>query len=240
LRIAFSILARNDNKFRLNSISIGGKKVFESGKSSSLFEVNSSPPQPLDGARYDVRSGKDFAHLGEMIGTVVDLPASLLRKVVYFPSRREATLGVPGVPSEMASGRGLVSWLKSAASADPSNLQAQRDHAILKDFEQEFTHFAGLRSLALSVPDFTNPVPQDFIPEISATVDGQLLPISKLGLGLAEALIILLFAKVSQELDPSIDVFLLEEPELHFASHPSAKAHRTAFAVGRPINREHP
>lgn len=74
--------------------------------------------------------------------------------------------------------------------------------------------------MSLSVPKFAVPPQNNEQPEINVTLDGRLRLISQLGAGIGESLIMLLIAKLSQEWHvPPVDIFLVEEPELHI--HPT-------------------
>jgi putative AbiEii toxin of type IV toxin-antitoxin system len=79
--------------------------------------------------------------------------------------------------------------------------------------------FIGRRSVSLSVPKYSLPMPNNEQPEINVTIDGRLRLLSQLGAGIGEALIVLLVSKLSQEWQhPPVDILLLEEPELHIHS----------------------
>jgi predicted ATP-dependent endonuclease of OLD family len=139
--------------------------------------------------------------------------------VIFFPSRRQATLGSDTDLSGLARGGGLVSWIEAATNPNPKEADSARRHTLLQEFQQEFAEFIGRRSVSLSVPKYSLPMPNNEQPEINVTIDGRLRLLSQLGAGIGEALIVLLVSKLSQEWRHSpVDILLLEEPELHIHS----------------------
>jgi len=83
---------------------------------------------------------------------------------------------------------------------------------LLRQFEEELAEFAGLAKLQLTVPERGNAV-------VNLEIGGHLRPLSRLGSGIGECLLILLVARLAHRISPTVDVFLLEEPELHL--HPA-------------------
>ena len=113
-----------------------------------------------------------------------------------------------------------MSWIETATNPDPKNTESERRHNLLQAFEDEFADFVGCQRVSLSVPKFVAPPQNNEQPEINVTLDGRLRLISQLGTGIGESLIMLMIAKLSQEWHlPPVDIFLVEEPELHI--HPT-------------------
>jgi hypothetical protein len=88
-----------------------------------------------------------------------------------------------------------------------------RHNKLLKEFESEFGNFAGFPGCSLSVGGN----------ELNVHIDGHPAPLSRLGTGIGECLLIMLVSKLARELPkilnrPPIDVLVIEEPELHL--HP--------------------
>ncbi len=142
---------------------------------------------------------------------MLELPRNALKeRIVSFPSFRflKPAQGNEAMdnPNLMASGTGIISWVRAALSPDLRDPQSKRRHEMLREFEEEFCRFVGFRSFALSVPPVGD--------ELNAHVDGRPLPTSRMGYGLGECLVMMLTAKLRTELR-GYDVILIEEPELH-------------------------
>jgi energy-coupling factor transporter ATP-binding protein EcfA2 len=147
------------------------------------------------------------------LATIPLLPRQLASSIVYFPSLRRIEGGSPTNDlMTLAAGLGVVDWVQRASRPNAENERSRRDHQLIREFEREFAEFAGLDKLQLTVPE-GGPV------AVNVEVGGHLRPLSRLGSGIGECLIILFVAKLARRLDPPIDVFLLEEPELHL--HPA-------------------
>jgi predicted ATPase len=212
IRVAYGIVARNDQKAKLEYITIDDREVFRLGQSTKFASLVPPGQQTPEAHRYDL---------------LIDDPRdmfepfkSLLDRIVYFPSSRQPRVGFDGNAGWMAGGEGLVTWLSSATNPDPRNAESELRHNLLQAFEYEFADFIGCQRVSLSVPQFATPPQNNEQPEINVTLDGRVRLISQLGAGIGESLIIMLIAKLSQEWHvPLVDILLLEEPELHI--HPT-------------------
>ncbi len=111
---------------------------------------------------------------------------------------------------DLASNQGVIGWIRNARNPSPEDPAQRRRYELLQQFEAEFADFANFRNVSLSVP--LNRA------EINVTVNGHLRPLSRLGTGIGECLLILLVCKLAAEREVPIDIVLLEEPELHL--HP--------------------
>lgn len=214
--VGLCFLLRKDQKLSLDELSIDGTQVFRKGVPTGL--LNLAKQQPADTTRYELMP-RQMQHLQNEAASMFSIPRALAQRILYVPSRRDPALGPHSQLNIMASGRGLTSWIRAAANPDPRDAESARRHEVLQQFQEEFAEFAGLARLSLSAPEVTEPVRPGEEPEISITIDGQARPVSRLGAGIGESFVILLLSKLAQELDPPIDVVLLEEPELHL--HPS-------------------
>jgi predicted ATPase len=213
IRVAYSMVGRSDQKAQLECVSIEEQDLFRIGQSTRFAQLVPHDQHQIQGAyRYNLLVD-DPRHLFEPL-------KSLLDRVVYFPSSRQPRVGFDGNAGWMAGGEGLITWIEAATNPDPKNTESERRHNLLQAFEEEFADFVGCQRVSLSVPKFATPPQNNEQPEINITLDGRLRLISQLGSGIGESLIVLLIAKLSQEWHvPPIDIFLVEEPELHI--HPT-------------------
>ncbi|MGC2759311.1 AAA family ATPase [Candidatus Binatus sp.] len=212
IRVAYGIVARNDQKAQLEKISLDDREVFRLGQSTKFASLVPPKEQIPWAHRYNLPID-DPRDMFEPF-------KSLLDRIVYFPSSRQPRVGSDGNAGFMAGGEGLVTWLSSATNPDPRDIESELRHNLLQAFEAEFANFVGCQRVSLSVPQFATPPQNNEQPEINVTLDGRLRLISQLGAGIGESLIIMLIAKLSQEWHfPPIDILLLEEPELHI--HPT-------------------
>lgn len=213
VRVAYSMVGRSDQKAQLECVSIKEQDFFRIGQSTRFAQLVPHEQHQIQGAyRYSL---------------IIDDPRdlfeplkSLLDRVVYFPSSRQPRIGFDGNPCWMAGGEGLITWIEAATNPDPKNTESEQRHNLLQAFEEEFADFVGCQRVSLSVPKFAMPLQNNEQPEINVTLNGRLRQISQLGSGIGESLIMLLIAKLSQEWhSPPVDIFLVEEPELHI--HPT-------------------
>ncbi len=210
IRASFGAGLRNNDKAQIRSVHLGGVgEIFRMGSATSLFSLETPQGRPIP--YYKTSKPEPWKLFG--------LLNAFLRRVVYFPSHRQPRLGSDRDMDGLAGGEGLVSWIKGATNPNPTDAESTRRHNLLQAFHKEFADFIGAKTVSLSVPDYSQPPQDNRQPELNVTVDGRLRLLSQLGAGIGESLIILLVAKLSQELQTSpIDVVLLEEPELHL--HP--------------------
>ena len=213
IRLTYSMVGRSDQKAQLECISIEEQDFFRIGQSTRYAPLVSHEQHQIQDAHRHNLLIDDPRDIFEPL-------KSLLNRVVYFPSSRLPRVGFDGNAGWMAGGEGLVTWIEAAANPDPKNTESERRHNLLQAFEDEFADFVGCQRVSLSVPKFVAPPQNNEQPEINVTLDGRLRLISQLGAGIGESLIMLMIAKLSQEWHlPPIDIFLVEEPELHI--HPT-------------------
>jgi hypothetical protein len=202
--VRFDLRLRPQGK-RLVEVYANGRPVLsEASRRSFLMQSELSGN---GGFRYGTGSPA-FAQLT----TIPIFPRQLGPSIVYFPSLRRIEGGsTTNDLTALAAGLGVVDWVRHASRPTPENDASRKDFKLLRQFEKEFADFAGLEELQLSVPEGGM--------VINLEIGGHLRPLSRLGSGVGECLLILLVAKLAQRFSPVIDVFLLEEPELHL--HPA-------------------
>jgi hypothetical protein len=213
IRITYSMVARSDQKAQLECISIEERDFFRIGQSTRF-----APLLPHD--QHMIQDAHRYNLLIDDPRDLFEPLKSLFDRVIYFPSSRQPRVGSDGNAGWMAGGEGLVTWIEAATNPDPKSTESEARHNLLQTFEDEFADFVGCQRVSLSVPKFAMPPQNNEQPEINVTLDGRLRLISQLGAGIGESLIMLLIAKLSQEWHvPPVDIFLVEEPELHI--HPT-------------------
>lgn len=215
IQASFATAVRRDQKVQLESVYVDNRAVFRMGETTSTFSALVTDRTARQAGLYSYRAEHAEAH--KLFG----LSNSLLQRIVYFPSQRQATLGSDTDISGLAGGGGLVSWIEHATNPDPRDYESSRRHGVLQEFQREFAEFIGCKSISLSVREYSREqLLNNEQPEINVTLDRRLRRLSQLGAGIGESLIILLVSKLSQEWrNPPVDVVLLEEPELHL--HPT-------------------
>jgi predicted ATPase len=151
--------------------------------------------------------------LSDVLSPILDLPKLLAARVWYFPSLRSIGTGNVSDLDRLAAGAGIPDWVRMARNPDAYKSEQRRAANLLQEFEAEFATFAGFGKLELMVRESGS--------EINAQIDDHLRPLSNLGSGIGETLLILLCAKIaySGSVARDLDVLLLEEPELHL--HPA-------------------
>jgi hypothetical protein len=198
LRIALAPGQKTLHHMTINS----DPPVFAPKTRTDFFE-----PQP-NGIYYTQRDNRGAA--------ILDLPKLLADRTAFFPSARN--VGVEQGSStddiaQLARGSGITSWVLNSMNPNPREGASVKRHELLKAFESEFGNFAGFSPCSLSVGGN----------ELNVHIDGHPIPISRLGAGVAECLIMMLVCKLARELAqilqrPPIEILLIEEPELHL--HP--------------------
>ena len=220
IRIGLSLRIRSDNKIQIARIDVPGERLFECEDTGNQTAFLSA------GSRKRNEGVYEYGRRSQLVEGLFEVPDSLLQRVIYFPSHRRARQGSNTNVAELAGGSGLISWLQSATNPDPKDSESARRHELLQKFQEEFAQFINCGSVALSVQRQATPaetVETTEPSEINISIDGKLRLLSQLGAGIAEALIMLLVAKLSQEWqEPPIDIVLLEEPELHL--HPKMQS----------------
>lgn len=112
IRVAYSMVARNDQKAQLEFISIEEQDIFRIGQSTRFAPfVPHEQHQILDAHRHNLLID-DPRDLFEPL-------KSLLDRLVYFPSSRQPRVGFDGNAGWMAGGEGLVTWIEAATNPDP-------------------------------------------------------------------------------------------------------------------------
>jgi hypothetical protein len=87
--ISFSI--RKDQKLSLDSLSIEGTEVFRKNARTRLFDL--ATQQPGNAMRYEVMPRDMLRNLKETVSRIFSLPRILAQRILYVPSRRNATGG---------------------------------------------------------------------------------------------------------------------------------------------------
>lgn len=200
-------LSLRPNQKTLTSLRINDVDIFEAAvQRDYLARLPSANDQQI---RYGTRVPA-FIGLPNLLAQLLN---SLADRIVYFPSLRRIESGQANALTVLAAGLGIVDWVRRASRASSENYQSRQEFQHLREFESEFSSFADFDNLRLSVSE-TNTT-------INAEINKHLRPLSRLGSGIGECLLILLVAKLSRlgQLATPKDVFLLEEPELHL--HPT-------------------
>jgi hypothetical protein len=204
LGVRFSFDVRAGSK-RLSNLMIGDAQIFLRGNETNFFRF-------MPGS--DAYMQKDNRGVAS-----VRLLDSLAGRIISFSSLRELGSGDGNVDNlyALANGIGLAAWIRSAIQPDPRDSVSKRRNALLKEFEAEFANFVGLTGFELSAPPSGN--------EVNVHVRGNPLPLSRIGTGIGECLLMMLVCKLAKDLQPimvnqpPVDVIVIEEPELHL--HPT-------------------
>ena len=198
-RMSFSITLTEGRK-RLDYLALNGEDVFRTD-AATAFLVPKQNGQYLRSSAYSP--------------AILELPTLFADRMVFFPSQRDVRQ--PGGQmfnlQQLAGGLGITSWISTAMSPNPRDRASIRWHKFLKEFESEFGKFAGLRSCSFSVGGG----------ELNIHIYDHPIPISRLGSGIGDCLLIMLVCKLAKEIPnilerSPIDLLLIEEPELHL--HP--------------------
>jgi predicted ATPase len=184
----------------LRTLQVGGEQTLDFGKGA--VKLQGIP-------------GDWTAPLSQWLQT---LPVAANR-MLYFGSHRGFGPRVNQSPDDlygMAIGAGVIPWVQRARQPNLQDATSKKHNALLKEFESDFARFAGFESFELSVPPAAD--------ELNAHVNGRAMPISRMGAGIGECLLIMLVTKLAKSLPalrgaPPIDVVLIEEPELHLHPH---------------------
>ena len=140
----------------------------------------------------------------------------LADRMVFFSSHRSVRAQLRAQLDNLqplAEGIGITSWVSTSMNPNTRDAISVERHKLLKEFESEFGDFAGFLSCSLSIGG----------DELNVHIDAHPVPISRLGTGIGECLLIMLVCKLARELTkslqrPPIEFLLIEEPELHL--HP--------------------
>lgn len=205
LQIDLKFAVRRGQK-RLESMIVEDEAVFTVSEKTPFF-------RPMGGSdQYTQGDNRGFA--------LVNLTEKMAGRIIYFSSLRSfrPQQGAENIHdlNLLASGMGVISFVRTAMQPDLTDPTSKRRNKLLKEFEKEFASFAKFQNFELSVPPSAT--------ELNAHVNGNPLPISRMGAGIGECLLMMLVSKLSKEFPsfvpntPSIDIVLVEEPELHL--HP--------------------
>lgn len=193
MRIDIALFA--DGTKQLKEIEVGGRVVFRQGESTLVV-------------RFNPNSRSYLAENPILLQRLFDLPRDVSRTIVSFSSKRylEVSGGDPADIDALASGESLAGWVRSANSPAAHRPADRERHAMLREFEKEFARFVGAETINVNASDGG----------INLTVNGELMPIGRLGTGIGECLIILLVCKIAgqSKLLPGMSICALEEPEL--------------------------
>lgn len=183
---------------QLAKIQVGNNVVFEAGTSTPV-------------AKYIVNSHGYAAEGGNsmLLKRLFELPRDISRTIVAFSAKRylETSGGDPADIDALASGESLASWIRSANNPAANRPADRERHALLRAFEADFALFIDAKSVNVNSSDGGG---------INLTVDGELMPITRLGTGIGECLIILLVCKIAgqSKFMQGMSICALEEPEL--------------------------
>ena len=195
--IGFEVsLQRQQPVLSLIGLWLDDKVIFLAGKDTEFF---ARVPLPW------------YATLRHGLEQIFELPKALMGRIMLIPSLRGLTSADHFNLQDLATNQGVIGWVRSAKNPSPDDPTQRRRYELLQQFEAEFADFANFKSVSLSVP--LNRA------EINVTVNGHLRPLTRLGSGIGECLLILLVCKLAAEREVPIDIVLLEEPELHL--HPA-------------------
>jgi predicted ATPase len=204
LAVRFSFDVRAGSK-RLLNLMIGDVQIFLRGNETNFFRFTHSD---------DAYMQKDAGGIASV--RLLDLLAG---RIISFSSLRALGSQDGNVDSlyALANGIGLAAWIRSARQPDPRDPVSKRRNALLKEFEAEFANFVSLTGFEISAPPSGS--------ELNVHVRGNPLPLSRIGTGIGECLLIMLVSKLAKDFQPimvnhpPIDVIVIEEPELHL--HPT-------------------
>jgi hypothetical protein len=202
LELGFDLTMRSGSK-ELMSLIVGDEAVFDSERETHRFRM------------------KDDEHLHPQTGSTE--AAGLLDRVTGHVMSFGSLRGINerGANDVHSMGRYIegiliANWVRDAMLPDPRDPLSKKRNALLKEFQAEFADFAKLIGFELSAPSSGN--------ELNVRIRGNVLPLSRIGTGIGECLLMMLVCKLAKELqpfignDPPIDIIIIEEPELHL--HP--------------------
>jgi energy-coupling factor transporter ATP-binding protein EcfA2 len=202
VEVRFSFDVKLGSK-RLSSLVIKGEQIFLRESDTNFFRFN--------GSNAYMRKDHQGIHS-------VGLIRHLAGRIIQFGSLR--TLGSQGGHVNdlysLANGVGVAEWVRNAMLPDPKDSVSKRRHSLLKKFQVEFATFAQLSGFELSAPSSGT--------ELNVDIRGNPIPLSRIGTGIGECLLMMLVCKLAKDLQPiignhpPIDIIIIEEPELHL--HP--------------------
>lgn len=197
---------RCDVRIDIEINSTGTKQLLEVVAGDKPIFKRHTSTEAVKWVKTDVYAAQNgIAALLQRIG---ELPRELSKTVVSFAAKRYLEVG-GGDPSNLdalANGDSLASWIRSANNPAANKAVEKERHSLLREFEQEFAKFIDATKININASDAG----------INLNVDGELMPIARLGTGIGECLIILLVCKIAgqSKLLPGMSVCVLEEPEL--------------------------
>lgn len=144
---------------------------------------------------------KDRDWIPDIVRHVLKAQKVRLPKILLIPAKRE--IGPAGVPLEDLSGRGLIDRLVEIQSPDHENYDLDRQRfSKINQFLESVTDRVGAR---IEIPHNRK--------AILVHMDDKVLPLSSLGTGIHEVVMIAAFATLNDKC-----IMCIEEPEIHL--HP--------------------